>query len=205
MPPTIIELKVACRSEARSFRPVLHVIRFKREKLDQLIDDTNATGYGLNLRPAYASRCDHRPVLSRVEAGNLYVNRNIIGAVVGVQPFGGRGLSGTGPKAGGPLYLGRLTRAAPAVERTGQHKDQAVLDLAQWLDTKNETQAAEVARTSAQSSALGFETELAGPVGERNVYALHPRGKVLLAPVSDARFISTTCCSTCDWQHHRRR
>lgn len=184
VPPTIIELKSLADLKREVFGPVLHVIRFKREKLDQLIDDINATGYGLTFGLHTRLDATIAHVLSRVKAGNLYVNRNIIGAVVGVQPFGGRGLSGTGPKAGGPLYLGRLTRAAPAVERTGQHKDQAVLDLAQWLDTKNETQAAEVARTSAQSSALGFETELAGPVGERNVYALHPRGKVLLAPVS---------------------
>ncbi len=182
--PTIIELKSLADLKREVFGPVLHVIRFKREKLDQLIDDINATGYGLTFGLHTRLDATIAHVLSRVKAGNLYVNRNIIGAVVGVQPFGGRGLSGTGPKAGGPLYLGRLTRAAPAVERATQHKDQAVLDLAQWLDAKNETQAAEVARTSAQSSALGFETELAGPVGERNVYALHPRGKVLLAPVS---------------------
>ncbi len=184
VPPTIIELKSLADLKREVFGPVLHVIRFKREKLDQLIDDINATGYGLTFGLHTRLDATIAHVLSRVKAGNLYVNRNIIGAVVGVQPFGGRGLSGTGPKAGGPLYLGRLTRAAPVVERATQHKDQAVLDLAQWLDAKNETQAAEVARTSAQSSALGFETELAGPVGERNVYALHPRGKVLLAPVS---------------------
>ena len=184
VPPTIIELKSLADLKREVFGPVLHVIRFKREKLDQLIDDINATGYGLTFGLHTRLDATIAHVLSRVKAGNLYVNRNIIGAVVGVQPFGGRGLSGTGPKAGGPLYLGRLTRVAPVVERAGQHKDQAVLDLAQWLDGKDETQAAEVARASAQSSALGFETELAGPVGERNLYALHPRGKILLAPVS---------------------
>ena len=184
VPPTIIELKSLADLKREVFGPVLHVIRFKREKLDTLIDDINATGYGLTFGLHTRLDATIAHVLSRVKAGNLYVNRNIIGAVVGVQPFGGRGLSGTGPKAGGPLYLGRLTRVAPVVERTAQHEDRAALDLAQWLDGKNETQAAEVARTSAQSSALGFETELAGPVGERNVYALHPRGKVLLAPVS---------------------
>ncbi len=184
VPPTIIELKSLADLKREVFGPVLHVIRFKREKLDRLIDDINATGYGLTFGLHTRLDATIAHVLSRVKAGNLYVNRNVIGAVVGVQPFGGRGLSGTGPKAGGPLYLGRLTRVAPLVERAAQHKDQAVIDLAQWLDGKNETQAAEVARTSAQSSALGFETELAGPVGERNIYALHPRGKVLLAPVS---------------------
>ncbi|WP_288429743.1 trifunctional transcriptional regulator/proline dehydrogenase/L-glutamate gamma-semialdehyde dehydrogenase [uncultured Agrobacterium sp.] len=184
VPPTIIELKSLADLDREVFGPVLHVIRFKREKLDQLIDDINATGYGLTFGLHTRLDATIAHVLSRVKAGNLYVNRNIIGAVVGVQPFGGRGLSGTGPKAGGPLYLGRLTRIAPTVERSGQEKDQATAELAQWLDGKDETQAAEVARTSAQLSDLGFEDELAGPVGERNVYALHPRGTVLLVPTS---------------------
>ncbi len=184
VPPTIIELKSLADLDREVFGPVLHVIRFKREKLDQLIDDINATGYGLTFGLHTRLDATIAHVLSRVKAGNLYVNRNIIGAVVGVQPFGGRGLSGTGPKAGGPLYLGRLTRIAPAVERSGQEKDQATAELARWLDGKDETQAAEVARTSAQLSGLGFEAELAGPVGERNVYALHPRGTVLLVPAS---------------------
>ncbi|NTF08556.1 trifunctional transcriptional regulator/proline dehydrogenase/L-glutamate gamma-semialdehyde dehydrogenase [Agrobacterium rubi] len=184
VPPTIIELKSLSDLKHEVFGPVLHVIRFKREKLDRLIDDINATGYGLTfgLHTRLDTTIAH--VLSRVKAGNLYVNRNIIGAVVGVQPFGGRGLSGTGPKAGGPLYLGRLTKTAPFVERKGQQQDTSVIDFANWLDTKGETAAAEMARISAKLSSLGFETELAGPVGERNLYALHPRGHVLLAPLT---------------------
>ncbi|MDF0752866.1 aldehyde dehydrogenase family protein, partial [Marinobacter sp. 71-i] len=79
-----------------------------------LIDAINATGYGLTF--GLHTRLDETvaEVTARVKAGNLYVNRNVIGAIVGVQPFGGCGLSGTGPKAGGPLYLGRLVGAAPA-------------------------------------------------------------------------------------------
>ncbi|NTJ44521.1 trifunctional transcriptional regulator/proline dehydrogenase/L-glutamate gamma-semialdehyde dehydrogenase [Agrobacterium larrymoorei] len=182
VPPTIIELKSLSDLKREVFGPVLHVIRFKREKLDQLIDDINATGYGLTFGLHTRLDATIAHVLSRVKAGNLYVNRNIIGAVVGVQPFGGRGLSGTGPKAGGPLYLGRLTRIAPVVERTGQQQHPASADFAHWLDGKDETQAAEVVRTSAYVSGLGFETEFAGPVGERNLYALHSRGRVLLVP-----------------------
>ncbi|QEX21423.1 bifunctional protein PutA [Hypericibacter adhaerens] len=95
------------------FGPVLHVIRWRADQLDQVIDAINATGYGLTL--GVHSRIDstQRRVWERVKAGNTYVNRNMIGAVVGVQPFGGEGLSGTGPKAGGPHYLHRF-----AVERT---------------------------------------------------------------------------------------
>ncbi|KXG83988.1 trifunctional transcriptional regulator/proline dehydrogenase/L-glutamate gamma-semialdehyde dehydrogenase [Agrobacterium bohemicum] len=184
VPPTIIELKSLSDLKREVFGPVLHVIRFKREKLDRLIDDINATGYGLTfgLHTRLDTTIAH--VLSRVKAGNLYVNRNIIGAVVGVQPFGGRGLSGTGPKAGGPLYLGRLTKNAPLVDRKGHQHDTAITDFANWLEAKVDKAAAEMARLSAKLSGLGFETELAGPVGERNLYALHPRGHVLLAPLT---------------------
>ena len=184
VPPTIIELTSLSDLKREVFGPVLHVIRFKREKLDRLIDDINATGYGLTfgLHTRLDTTIAH--VLSRVKAGNLYVNRNIIGAVVGVQPFGGRGLSGTGPKAGGPLYLGRLTKNAPLVDRKGHQHDTAITDFANWLEAKGDKTAAEMARLSAKLSGLGFETELAGPVGERNLYALHPRGHVLLAPLT---------------------
>ena len=97
------------------FGPVLHVLRWQRDALPALIDAINATGYGLT--HGIHTRIDETvaAILARVRAGNVYVNRNMIGAVVGVQPFGGHGLSGTGPKAGGPLYVARLiTRAAAA-------------------------------------------------------------------------------------------
>lgn len=90
------------------FGPVLHVIRYKSQDLDHVIDAINATGFGLTLgiHTRIKSQADY--ILQRVNAGNRYINRNMIGAVVGVQPFGGEGLSGTGPKAGGPHYLPRL-------------------------------------------------------------------------------------------------
>ncbi len=90
------------------FGPVLHVARFSIEKLDAVIDDINAMGYGLTLgvHTRIDSRAEH--IRRRAAVGNLYVNRNMIGAVVGVQPFGGEGLSGTGPKAGGPFTLPRF-------------------------------------------------------------------------------------------------
>ncbi len=99
--------------EREVFGPVLHVIRYQRTALDNVIDAINGTGYGLTL--GIASRIDTtiRYIQSRAKVGNIYVNRNMIGAVVGVQPFGGEGLSGTGPKAGGPNYLLRF-----ATERT---------------------------------------------------------------------------------------
>lgn len=95
------------------FGPILHVIRYRSKDLDKVIDAINATGYGLTL--GIQSRIDEtvKYIQQRVRAGNAYVNRNIIGAVIGVQPFGGEGLSGTGPKAGGPHYLPHM-----CVERT---------------------------------------------------------------------------------------
>jgi RHH-type proline utilization regulon transcriptional repressor/proline dehydrogenase/delta 1-pyrroline-5-carboxylate dehydrogenase len=94
------------------FGPVLHVVRWHRDEMPALVDAINATGYGLT--HGIHTRIDETAaaILDRIHAGNVYVNRNIVGAVVGVQPFGGNGLSGTGPKAGGPLYVRRLVRDA---------------------------------------------------------------------------------------------
>jgi RHH-type proline utilization regulon transcriptional repressor/proline dehydrogenase/delta 1-pyrroline-5-carboxylate dehydrogenase len=96
------------------FGPVLHVLRWKRGELPALVAAINATGYGLT--HGIHTRIDETvaAIVTRIKAGNVYVNRNIVGAVVGVQPFGGHRLSGTGPKAGGPLYLRRLARNARA-------------------------------------------------------------------------------------------
>lgn len=87
------------------FGPVLHVIRYKADEIDRVIDDINETGYGLTFGIHSRIQSFIDKVVSRIKVGNVYVNRGTIGAVVGVQPFGGRGLSGTGPKAGGPQYL----------------------------------------------------------------------------------------------------
>ena len=92
------------------FGPILHVVRFKGKELLQVVDQINNTGYGLTLGVHSRVERTVRAVAKRAKVGNIYVNRNMIGAVVGVQPFGGEGLSGTGPKAGGPWYLTRLCR-----------------------------------------------------------------------------------------------
>jgi RHH-type proline utilization regulon transcriptional repressor/proline dehydrogenase/delta 1-pyrroline-5-carboxylate dehydrogenase len=178
--PTIIELKKLSDLKKEVFGPVLHIIRYKRKGLDKLIDDVNASGYGLTF--GLHTRLDDMiaHVTGRVRAGNLYVNRNIIGAVVGVQPFGGRGLSGTGPKAGGPMYLRRLVASStePLRDATVQ-VDPAAQEFLAWLESKG---AAKQARAVAGQSSLGFNAELTGPVGELNLYALHPRGRILLIP-----------------------
>ncbi|MFT4054214.1 MAG: trifunctional transcriptional regulator/proline dehydrogenase/L-glutamate gamma-semialdehyde dehydrogenase [Novosphingobium sp.] len=182
--PTIIEITGIDQLEREVFGPVLHVVRFRRDDLGKLVESINATGYGLTF--GLHTRLDETvaQVTGAVRAGNLYVNRNTIGAIVGVQPFGGRGLSGTGPKAGGPLYLGRLTRQAPEVLTAPTEATALLTAFADWLDKHGEAPAADRAREFGRSSALGFEAVLPGPVGERNVYALHPRGRILLRPAT---------------------
>lgn len=106
--PRVFELQSLSQLTEEVFGPILHIIRYKAKDLDTVIDSINNTGFGLTL--GVQSRIDTtvRYIQQRVKVGNMYVNRNMIGAVVGVQPFGGEGLSGTGPKAGGPHYLYRL-------------------------------------------------------------------------------------------------
>ena len=154
--PTLIELDSIEGLEQEVFGPVLHVVRFKRNTLDALIDGINATGYGLTF--GVHTRIDETiaQVTQRIHAGNLYVNRNVIGAVVGVQPFGGEGLSGTGPKAGGPLYLLRLLATRPA----GLPRIKGLPDAQPWTVT------------------------LPGPTGEHNTWSLLPRGTVLCVPAT---------------------
>jgi RHH-type proline utilization regulon transcriptional repressor/proline dehydrogenase/delta 1-pyrroline-5-carboxylate dehydrogenase len=106
--PLAVEIPAIDALEREVFGPVLHVLRWKARDLDGLVDAINATGFGLTL--GIHTRIDSTVarIRARARAGNIYVNRNMIGAVVGVQPFGGSGLSGTGPKAGGPHYLHRF-------------------------------------------------------------------------------------------------
>ncbi len=111
--PCAFEIDTIKQLESEVFGPILHIIRYRARDLDQVIADINDTGYGLTL--GVHSRIDRtqRYIAEQIRAGNRYVNRNMIGAVVGVQPFGGERLSGTGPKAGGPHYMFRF-----ATERT---------------------------------------------------------------------------------------
>jgi RHH-type proline utilization regulon transcriptional repressor/proline dehydrogenase/delta 1-pyrroline-5-carboxylate dehydrogenase len=111
--PHIFEIENAASLRDEVFGPVLQVARYRAGKLDELIGDIAKNGYGLTL--GIHSRIGERAaeIAEKLGTGNVYVNRNMIGAVVGVQPFGGHGLSGTGPKAGGPNYLARF-----AVEQT---------------------------------------------------------------------------------------
>ena len=105
----IVELDRAADLTEEVFGPILHVVRWRADALERVLDEIAANAYGLTL--GIHSRIDSmvERVTARLPHGNVYVNRSIIGAVVGTQPFGGSGLSGTGPKAGGPNYLRRFT------------------------------------------------------------------------------------------------
>jgi len=130
VPPTLFELESMDDLQAEVFGPVLHIIRFKAKELDHVIDEINGTGYGLTfgIHSRIQETIDY--VTQRIRAGNLYVNRNTVGAIVGVQPFGGEGLSGSGPKAGGPFYLHSLaTERVISVDTTASGGNASLMTL----------------------------------------------------------------------------
>ncbi|ENU1227812.1 trifunctional transcriptional regulator/proline dehydrogenase/L-glutamate gamma-semialdehyde dehydrogenase [Providencia rettgeri] len=193
--PTLIELDDVSELKKEIFGPVLHVVRFKRDELEALVEQINAAGYGLTL--GVHTRIDEtiNQVVSKAKVGNLYVNRNMVGAVVGVQPFGGEGLSGTGPKAGGPLYLYRLLSERPdnAVSNTLERQDShfpmdasartVLLEpfeaLTQWSEKQNSIISPSAIELFTRHSQTGTTRVLPGPTGERNTYTLRPRGLIL--------------------------
>ncbi len=186
--PTIIEIESLAQLEGEVFGPVLHVLRYRRADLGALIESINATGYALTF--GVHSRIDETIdfVTARIAAGNLYVNRNMIGAVVGVQPFGGRGLSGTGPKAGGPIMLYRLRRAAqaPALRATAASSaTEALASLQQWADTTGRTTLSVRCAELSSDTPVGRTLELPGPTGESNRLRFIARGRALCVAVDE--------------------
>lgn len=204
--PTLIELDSFDELKREIFGPVLHVVRYNRRNLDQLLEQINASGYGLTL--GVHTRIDETiaKVVDTVNAGNMYVNRNIVGAVVGVQPFGGEGLSGTGPKAGGPLYLYRLlsTRPVDAVARQFKEADAAskvdsvlreqlikpLHSLKAWAESNQLSDLASLCEQFAEQSQSGITRLLPGPTGERNSYTILPREHVLCLADNEADLLA---------------
>ncbi len=117
VPPTAFEIDSIDRLGREQFGPIMHLVRYDARDLDKLIDQINHCGYGLTLGIHTRNEGTAAHIESRARVGNTYINRNQVGATVGVQPFGGQGLSGTGPKAGGPHYLLRLTQLQPIAAR----------------------------------------------------------------------------------------
>ncbi|MEZ5924529.1 MAG: bifunctional proline dehydrogenase/L-glutamate gamma-semialdehyde dehydrogenase PutA [Hyphomicrobiaceae bacterium] len=129
--PAVYEIDGIHKLEREVFGPVLHVVRYARDRLDQVVAAINGTGYGLTLGIHSRVETTIRRIVASARVGNIYVNRNQIGAVVGVQPFGGEGLSGTGPKAGGPHYLPRFsTERVVATDITATGGNAQLLALA---------------------------------------------------------------------------
>ncbi|WP_395006300.1 trifunctional transcriptional regulator/proline dehydrogenase/L-glutamate gamma-semialdehyde dehydrogenase [Undibacterium sp.] len=183
--PTVIEIKALSELTKEVFGPVLHVLRYHRDQLPALVDAINATGFGLTL--GVHSRIDETIefITQRAHVGNIYVNRNIVGAVVGVQPFGGEGKSGTGPKAGGPLYLKRLQHN-PVMSFSGNtvYEKQAPVALdafTVWAKTHGHADAALLAEQYARQNPYKMTMLLPGPTGETNTLAFASRGTVFCA------------------------
>jgi len=203
VPPVIIKVDGIHSLEREVFGPVLHVATFEADAIDDVVNAINGSGYGLTF--GLHTRIDDRVqrIVERIRCGNVYVNRNQIGAVVGSQPFGGEGLSGTGPKAGGPLYLRRFLRlkgnarptdpgsaapspasSSPAAEQVDtSSRGHAVSGAVQW---DAPTLAAALAGLPASGSVargqgLGAGGRIMpGPTGESNHLSVHPRGTALL-------------------------
>jgi|TARA_B110000971_G_scaffold112419_1_gene115238 RHH-type proline utilization regulon transcriptional repressor/proline dehydrogenase/delta 1-pyrroline-5-carboxylate dehydrogenase len=174
--PAVIKVKGILDMEKEIFGPVMHVATFKANELDSIVDDINRSGYGLTF--GMHTRIDSRieQVTSRLNVGNIYINRNQIGAIVGTQPFGGEGLSGTGPKAGGPNYVSRFTQ--PVMVTIGEvmanfvsiEQVQARIDAVRYI-----------------RPALLKTLDLPGPTGESNRLSTYGRGVVLcLGPTKEA-------------------
>jgi RHH-type proline utilization regulon transcriptional repressor/proline dehydrogenase/delta 1-pyrroline-5-carboxylate dehydrogenase len=193
--PTLIEIDEVKQLAKEVFGPVIHVLRYRQADLDRLTEAINNLGYGLTF--GLHSRIDNTVarVVSRIRAGNIYINRNMVGAVVGVQPFGGEGLSGTGPKAGGPLMLPSLlglpqlrpaalgcSGAAAALHRP------ALESLAEWATRHGREALSRACAEYAAETLAGREIHLYGPTGEENRLRFVARGALLCyGPTEEAR------------------
>ena len=175
VPPTLIEVPGISTLTHEVFGPVLHLATFEADEIDQVVKDINECGYGLTF--GMHSRIDDRvaQVTAQLNIGNIYINRNQIGAIVGSQPFGGEGLSGTGPKAGGPDYVARLIR--PTLPEIAV-PDAPVADA--------EEVCARLERIEAPRTEFA-SIDLPGPTGESNRLAQYGRGPILcLGPTAAA-------------------
>jgi len=200
--PQIFRVSGIEEMEREVFGPVLHVATFEADDIDAVISSINRKGYGLTfgLHTRIEGRVQH--FVDRIHAGNIYVNRNQIGAVVGSQPFGGEGLSGTGPKAGGPHYLRRFRIGAEAASQPVEGRKVTAAELADNLPdpdmggwSKRSDRVAVLrkhlrgkgAAAMAAAASLEFgQVDLPGPTGEANTLSLVPRGRVLcLGPDGD--------------------
>ena len=199
--PHIFRVSGIAEMEREMFGPILHIATFEADQIDEIIADINAKQYGLTfgLHTRIDTRVKH--VADSIHAGNIYVNRNQIGAVVGSQPFGGEGLSGTGPKAGGPQYLPRFRKgSARAVEAAEAPFVSASILAERMPDATRDGWSTRPDRLAvlrkhlrgkgaeaiSASGAIDFgPVDLPGPTGEANTLLLAPRGRVLCLGVDE--------------------
>lgn len=202
VPPTVLRVSGIEELEREIFGPVLHVATYEAGAVAEVVDAINARGYGLTF--GLHTRIDRRvqEIVDRLRVGNIYVNRNQIGSIVGSQPFGGEGMSGTGPKAGGPLYLRRFRRrsggSVPLGARLPETRVLSASYIQQQIDAlsaaswrSREDRLAVLRRVMEAKSALVRDAlnaagvlspgvwEMPGPTGESNRLTLHPRGVML--------------------------
>ena len=166
--PSVVATNGVLAMEKEVFGPVLHITTFEADEIDQIIADINKSGYGLTfgLHSRIDDRVEH--ITGQLNVGNIYVNRNQIGAVVGSQPFGGEGLSGTGPKAGGPLYVKRLKRFDMPGHKPVTGENASLAEVQTGLDNIR-TDTHKVIET----------VDLPGPTGESNRWSIYPKGTIL--------------------------
>jgi len=174
--PTVIKVKGITDLKQEIFGPVLHIATFKASQIEKIVNDINKCGYGLTF--ALQTRIDSRieQITSKLNVGNIYINRNQIGAVVGSQPFGGEGLSGTGPKAGGPRYLKRFTHGSSENHSVKLKPIADITKVQHAIDRLNDIPAKRIS-----------VMDMAGPTGESNRLGLYPAGVALcLGPTAKA-------------------
>lgn len=191
--PTMIELECLDDINEEFFGPILHVIRYKSEHLEDTIDQLNAKGFGLTFGIHSRIKTQVDLVSQRINAGNIYINRNQVGAIVGSQPFGGEGLSGTGPKAGGPNALHGYSRkldtniASTDVVLLPKHTacfDQVMLN--KITSAFPQLESIFINHLADTVNQYGRSIELPGPTGESNTLSYHSKGCVLCLGPSDA-------------------
>jgi RHH-type proline utilization regulon transcriptional repressor/proline dehydrogenase/delta 1-pyrroline-5-carboxylate dehydrogenase len=184
--PTLIEIGSIKEIEHEVFGPIVHVIRFDKNEFLNVIDEINSAGFGLT--GSLHSRIESRAKIfyNKIKVGNVYINRNMIGAVVGVQPFGGEGLSGTGPKAGGPLYLERLVMNSCYEWNNQDYKlhqsiNDFIIKLNQCGVSQNDANTLlQYALSVGKKILLNHKLNLIGPTGEDNFMIFMPRGNCIL-------------------------
>lgn len=182
--PTLIEIGSIKELSREVFGPVVHVIRFDNNEFDHVVNEINSSGYGLT--QGLHSRIEENAikVYENIRAGNIYVNRNTVGAVVGVQPFGGEGLSGTGPKAGGPLYLYRLVHAKITKLGGNVSRYYNFNALTNFINCLNNLDFSDdeindlndYAEMMQLYSPITTQINLPGPTGEKNFMFFAPKG-----------------------------